>query len=379
MLKNMRQSPAELVRPDPIYVTRPGIPPLGEYVQLLRKIWGSRILTNHGPLVVEFERRLKRYLRASQVDVVANGTLALQLLYKTLFRRGFKIITTPFTFVATTTALLWEGMTPVFVDIDPGTFNLDTELVKEQLEKGVDGLVAVHVFGNPAGCVSLSELSKTWGIPLIFDAAHAFGVRVTGDDLFELGDASALSFHATKNFHTFEGGAVVSSNQRLSHRVRLLRNFGIASEEKVEVPGINAKMSEAHAAMGVVNLRYVDRWIKARKERYDRYVDLLARFDGLQFQRVEASRYNYAYMPVVFESRRIRDGVYDALHQRRIYARKYFYPMASRLPFSRKFESNRLPVAQRVSQGILTLPLYPDLSLDDVDRVSKFVLEAMRH
>jgi dTDP-4-amino-4,6-dideoxygalactose transaminase len=360
------------------YVTRPSLPPYHEYLRYLKRIWRTRVLTNNGPFAAKFEADLAAYTGAAHVDVVANGTLALQLAIKTVFRPGSVVITSPFTFPATTTALLWEGMTPLFVDIDPATLNLDPELVKQRLGGRVDGILSVHVFGNPAGSEAVAALGRQFGFPVVFDAAHAFGIAARGRNLLERGDASTLSFHATKSFHTFEGGAVVSRSERISRKVRLLRNFGIVSEEEVKLPGINAKMNEMQAAMGLLNLRYIDRWIRARKRRYELYRDLLSSNEEVSFQRLELSQHNFTYMPVIFRTRRLRDRVSVILARHRIRARKYFYPLTSRPSFARRFATAPLPIAEATSQRILTLPIYPDLPLAEVRRISTIVLKVLK-
>jgi len=359
------------------YVTRPSLPPYREFLPYLRQIWKTRILTNNGPLVAEFEQHLERYTNAAHIDVLANGTLALQLAIRALFRPGAVVLTSPFTFPATTTALLWEGMTPMFVDIHPETLNLDPDLVRERARDDVNGILSVHVFGNPAGSDDVASVGRKSGLPVIFDAAHAFGVVARNGELLNRGDASTLSFHATKNFHTFEGGAVASRSEHVSRQIRLLRNFGIVSEEEVTVPGINAKMNEVQAAMGLVNLRHVDEWIKARKKRFDLYSDLLASAPDLAFQRLDLARHNYTYMPVIFKNRKQRDRVSAVLALKRVRARKYFYPLTSQPRFAKRFATTPLPVAKSTSDRILTLPLYPDLAMSEVRRISKIVRNAL--
>jgi dTDP-4-amino-4,6-dideoxygalactose transaminase len=360
------------------YVTKPSLPPLREYVQLLDRIWASRILTNNGLQAVEFERRLREYLRGDYVNVVANGTLALQLALRATVKAKRSVITTPFTFPATTTALIWEGYSPVFADIDPETFNLDPHSVEGAITEEVGGILSVHVFGNPAGSDKLESLARRRGVPLIFDGAHAFGVRTSHGSLFTRGNATTLSFHATKGFHTFEGGAVVTRSHNISRQIQLLRNFGIASEEQVEVPGINAKMNEAQAALGILNLRYIDKWIDCRRVRYELYRDLFSGTPGVQLQQVIASRYNYSYMPILLPSRRIRDLVFKNLLRNRIRPRKYFWPLTSAATFSRKYRKVATPIARNVSSRIITLPIFPDLPLSEVQRITRCVQSVLR-
>jgi dTDP-4-amino-4,6-dideoxygalactose transaminase len=374
----MGRAPVLSVTKGTTYVTRPSLPSLREFVALLRPIWKTRVLTNNGPSVSRFEDELERYTQSRNVEVLSNGTLALEIAAKILFPSGATIATTPFTFPATTNALIWLGMKPRFFDIDPETFNLDPALVAQSDERSIDGILSVHVFGNPAGSSKFQALGRARGIPVLFDAAHALGFRARRGHLLERGDASTLSFHATKHFHSFEGGAIATRSPSVAREVRLLRNFGIVSEEEVEAAGINAKMTEIQAVMGLANLRHIDRWIGARKVRFDLYRSLLGTSAEIQHQRLEVGEYNYPYMPILLPSRRVRDRVFDALLRQRIRARKYFYPLTSGLPYTRKYARTPLPVATRVAEGILTLPLYADLPLREVRRISACVRSAIR-
>lgn len=361
----------------PILVVRPTLPPLLEYERHLRRIWRSRILTNQGPYALALERRLSRYLPAADVAVVANGTLALHLALRALGGRGRVVVTTPFTFAATTTSLAWEGYTPRFADIDPETFNLDPESVSDRMDESVAGVLSVHVFGNPGGAKEIAKIGREHHRWVLFDAAHSFGTRVTGRSLYDLGTASTLSFHATKTFHTFEGGAVASPRRVLVERIRTLRNFGLEGSEDVRSPGLNAKMSEAHAAMGVTNLPHIDGWIQRRRRRFELYRDLLAPCGRVTFQRIDARRYNYAYMPILLPSRRSRDRVFRDLEGHGIHPRRYFYPLTSHFTFLHRGNPARCPVAESVANRVLTLPLYPDLPLGQVRRIADRVRKGL--
>jgi dTDP-4-amino-4,6-dideoxygalactose transaminase len=363
--------------PAPIYVMRPSLPPLAEYQTLLRKIWATRTLTNDGPFVRELEARLARYLPAQNVIAVTNGTVALQLALRAVGGPKGIVVTTPFTFAATTTALAWEGFTPRFADIDRETFNLSAESVAGLRDDGVVGVLPVQVFGNPAGAREVAAVAKEESRWAIFDAAHSFGVKGSGGSLFDLGDASVLSFHATKNFHTFEGGAVSTRSRRIARRVQQLRNFGFRGPGDVPNPGINAKMNEAQAAMGVVNLRHVDRWIRARRERVELYRDLLTPLGVIGFQRVEATRRNFCYMPILLPTRRLRDRVDRHLQRNGIWPRRYFYPLTSDFTFLPKTLRRDCPVAEEIAHRILCLPLYPDLPLNQVHRIVACVRAAL--
>jgi hypothetical protein len=319
--------------------------------------------------VRRLEDELALYLPAQSVSVETNGTVAIQLALRAVGGRRGTVITTPFTFAATTTALVWEGFTPKFVDVDIDTFNLAPELVSEHMDRDTVGVLSVHVFGNAAGAQDVAALAKEDSRWAIFDAAHAFGVRTNGRNLFDLGDASTLSFHATKNFHTFEGGAITTPSARIARRVRSLRNFGFSDSGDVPSPGINGKMSEAQAAMGLANLKHVDRWIRARGQRYKLYRDLLESSPSIRFQVVEAQRYNYCYMPILLPTRRARDRVCRALEAVRVYPRRYFFPLTSDLSFLRRGARARCPVASEVAGRVLALPLYPDLPTSQVRRI----------
>ena len=369
---------ARRAAPPPIYVTRPSLPPLAEYQALLRRIWADRILTNDGPFVRELETRLSRYLPSQNVSVVTNGTVALQLALRAVGGRKGVVVTTPFTFAATTTALAWEGFTPRFADIDRETFNLSPESVSGLLNDDVVGVLPVEVFGNPAGAREIAAVAKENSRWAIFDAAHSFGVKVSGSSLFELGDASMLSFHATKNFHTFEGGAISTRSRRIARRVQQLRNFGLRGPGDAPNPGINAKMNEAQAAMGLVNLRHVDRWIRARQERFELYRDLLTPLGLIGFQHVTAPRYNFIYMPILLPTRRLRDRVNRHLQRNGIWPRRYFYPLTSHFTFLPKALRRECPVAEDIANRILCLPLYVDLPLNQVHRIVDCVREGLR-
>ena len=321
---------------------------------------------------------MSRYLPGSHTVAVANGTLAIQLALHAVGEPRGTVVTTPFTFAATTTALAWEGYDVRFADIDPDTFNLDPDSVRERIDATTVGIMGVHVFGNPAGAAELARLAHEDQRWAIFDAAHAVGVRIVGSSLFDLGSASTLSFHATKPFHTFEGGMVTSSERGLAERVRTLRNFGLDASGDILVPGINAKLSEAHAAMGVANLHRLDRWIESRRRRYELYRDLLSTCDRIGFQRVEAKRYNFSYFPILLPDRHHRDLVQRALVRQRVHPRSYFYPLTSRFSFLGSSRSDPCPRAVDVAERVLVLPLYPDLPLATVRWICGSIVKAVR-
>jgi dTDP-4-amino-4,6-dideoxygalactose transaminase len=354
-----------------ITVTRPDLPPLEEYVDYLKQIWSSRWLTNDGALLQSFEKELVNYLGVPDIVLTTNGTIALQAALKALDLKG-EVITTPFTFAATTNAILWEGLTPVFADIDPDTFNIDPDDVERKITDRTCAILAVHVYGNPCYVERLQKIADQYGLKLIYDAAHAFGVEYKGRPVLEYGDISVLSFHATKVMNTIEGGALVVRDAKTKETVRLLVNHGIKSEEEVLLPGTNGKMNEFQAAMGLCNLKTVDEKIRSRAVLYNNYKRTLGDSGNLKFQAVIASKHNYAYMPICMENRARRDGLYDALIQNGVKARKYFYPLTVNFDYNRGMnlvEKYALHNALDVSERVLCLPLYADLQIEEAGKV----------
>jgi dTDP-4-amino-4,6-dideoxygalactose transaminase len=354
-----------------ITVTRPDLPPIEEYVDYLKKIWSSRWLTNDGELLQSFEKELINYLGVHNIVLTTNGTIALQVALKALDLKG-EVITTPFTFAATTNVILWEGLTPVFADIDPDTFNIDPEDVERKITDRTCAILAVHVYGNPCYVERLQKIADQYGLKLIYDAAHAFGVEYKGRPVLEYGDISVLSFHATKVMNTIEGGALVVRDAKTKETVRLLVNHGIKSEEEVLLPGTNGKMSEFQAAMGLCNLRTVDKKIQLRGNLYNNYKRTLGGIRNLKFQTVLASKYNYAYMPICLENMAMRDGLYDELIRNGVKPRKYFYPLTVNFDYNRSMnlvEKYALHNALDVSNRVLCLPLYSDLQIGEAGKV----------
>src|SRR5205809_1885452 len=303
-----------------IHFSRPDVPPLNCLQGCLERMWQSRQLTNNGIFVRKLERRLEAYLRVDNLVLVQNGTLAIQLIVKVLGLTG-EVITTPFTFAATTNALLWQNLRPVFADVDSETFNIDPESVEARITEKTSAILAVHTYGNPCHVDQLSRIGKKNKLKVIFDAAQAFGVEYRGRSVLTFGDSSALSLHATKVFNTVEGGAIITNRDADARNLKLLRNFGIRSEMEIALPGINAKMNEVEAAVGLCNLRRVRINIARRKALYVRYVARLSDSD-LAFQRILASRYNYSYMPIVFHDARVRAKAQADLFARGIESRR---------------------------------------------------------
>jgi dTDP-4-amino-4,6-dideoxygalactose transaminase len=362
-----------------IYVTKSEMPALSEYTKYLKEIWKTSILTNNGAFVQELERKLKQFLGVENLSLVSNGTVALQLVFQALQLKG-EVITTPFTFVATTNVIIWEKLKPVFADIDPHTFSIDPKDVERKISKHTAAILAVHVYGNPSYVEDLENIGKRHGIPVLYDAAHAFGVEYKNKPLLLWGDASTLSFHATKIYHTIEGGAVVTKTKALTNEVRLLRNFGIISEEEAIRPGINAKMNEYQAVMGLCNLSEFEHNVSKRKRLYEVYKDALKDCRDIRFQTITASSYNYSYMPVVFSSHKLRDYVHDQLVLNKIKPRKYFYPLISTYPFLAAYGVNvsTYPNAEMISESVLCLPLYATLPLSTAIKITQIIKKSIQ-
>ncbi len=328
-------------------------------------------------MVRHFELAVSRSLNVKYFAAVQNGTLALQLALKALGRKG-KIVTTPFTFAATTTSILWEGFTPTFVDINPKTFNLSPDCVEEAIDDDTVAILPVHVFGVPSDVYRFDKIAKNHNLSIIYDAAHAYGVSTHGRSILRYGDFSTLSFHAVKVLNSFEGGGIVSSNLNSHKMVKLLRNFGIKNEEEILVPGINAKMNEFEAAVGLSNLRHIERWKKKRKSLYGEYLDILSGIDHLTFQEIPEQEYNYAYMPILLDSQKQRDRLYNFMIKNGVHPRKYFYPLTSDLPFIDKTWISKIDTAKNISGRILTLPIYSSLALNQVRKVCSMVRKGIK-
>lgn len=363
-----------------INVTKSSLPELENYLGYLRRIWSTRWLTNDGEFVQLLERKLEEYLKTEGLVLVSNGTLALQLAIRALNLKG-EVITTPYTFTATTNVILWEGLTPVFADIDAETYNIDPNKVAKRVTKKTCAILAVHVYGNPCYVEELQEIADSHNLKLIYDAAHAFGVEYKDQTILNHGDISTLSFHATKVFNTIEGGAMVTKDPSLVEKLRLLRNHGIRSEEEVVIPGINAKMNEFQAAMGLANLEDIDEKILQRKAIYECYKQELS--DHVKLQRIIASKYNYSYMPVCFDSIEERDQIYSELVRNYVKPRKYFYPLTVNSDY---FKAKNLDLVEKyglgkafdISNRILCLPLYPDLEIENVRRIARIICNKIR-
>jgi len=358
----------------PIYVTRPDLPPLEAFIPYLRKIWDSKILTNGGPFHQELERKLCQYLGVNHIALFANGTLALVTALQALRITG-EVITTPYSFVATAHSLLWNGIKPVFVDIDPQSFNLDPRKIEAAITPQTTAIVPVHCYGRPCDVRGIQSIADNYNLKVIYDAAHAFAVECHCGSVLTHGDLSVLSFHATKGFTTFEGGAIVCQDAKTKQRIDHLKNFGFVDEVTVVAPGINGKMSEFNAALGLLQLEGIDKALAKRAAVDGRYRRALAHVPGIRCLPPAAEvRSNYAYFPILVQPEFAisRDALYQRLRDHNIFARRYFYPLISDFPMYRGLPSaahTNLPVARRIAEQVLCLPLYPDLPLTQVDRI----------
>lgn len=358
---------------DRIYVTKSSMPPLEDYIEEIKDLWSTHMLTNMGVKHKELENQLKEYLDVQNVSLMVNGHLALELAIQAMNLTG-EVITTPFTFASTTHAIVRNGLTPVFCDIDPETYTIDADKIEALITDKTSAIVPVHVYGNICDVDKIESVAKKYGLKVIYDAAHAFGETYKGRGIGNFGDASMFSFHATKVYNTIEGGAVCFSDEQYGLDLYRLKNFGIRGTEKVDYVGSNAKMNEFQAAMGLCNLRYVDAEIAKRKLVHERYVDRLSGISGMQFgKQQENVKYNYAYFPVVFDEKEFgatRNEVSDALAKENIFARKYFYPLTNTYDcFHGKYDVSDTPVALHVSKRVLTLPMYADLAESSVNRI----------
>jgi len=360
-----------------IHVTETYLPDLKKYQQYVEKIFESKWISNNGALVHELQERLEAYLGVKHVLLVSNGTAALQISYKLLDLQG-EVITTPFSFVATTSSMVWEGLKPVFADIDPQSFNIDTNNIEKLITKDTSAIVPVHVFGNACDVENIEEIAKKNDLKVIYDAAHAFNVNFKDKSVLNYGDVSILSFHATKLFHTIEGGALIINNDEFYKRAKAMINFGIDVQSNtgvIDVLGINAKMNEFEAAMGLCLLDDMDMIIDKRREVYEYYKENLQ--DRLQVQTINSdATMNYSYFPVLFNSEEILLRVVGQLNTKEIFPRRYFYPSLDTLPYLKR--SLMQPVSEDISKRVLCLPLYPGLQREEQSKIVEIILNSIR-
>lgn len=362
-----------------IYVTQPALPPLEEFIPYLEKIWDNKWLTNNGPFHQEFEKELAEYLGVKHISVFSNGTLALITALQALRITG-EVITTPFSFVATTHSLWWNNIKPVFVDIEDRHFNLDPSKIEAAITPQTTAIMPVHVYGNPCNVEEIQRIADIYGLRVIYDAAHAFGVKKDGQSILNWGDLSILSFHATKVFNTIEGGAIICQDEKTKQRIDLLKNFGFKDEITVIEPGINAKMNELQAAYGSLQLKHVDNYIAKRKEIAHLYDRLLGEIKGISYlEEMENVSHIYAYYPMLVDTAEYgisRDELYFKLQEYDIVGRRYFYPLISDFPTYRGLPSSKtenIPVATKAAKEVICLPIYPELGLDEVERICKVI------
>lgn len=368
---------------NPIYVTRPFLPPIEEFCQGLQDIWQTRWLTNNGPILQRFTRELCNFFETDNACLFNNGTLALQIALQGMGISG-EVITTPFTFVATTHALFWNKIRPVFVDIEPDYYTLDPEKVEAAITPWTTAILAVHVYGHPCKLYQLADIARRHNLKLIYDAAHAFGVRVGSKSIAHFGDLSMFSFHATKLFHSLEGGLIIFQEAGLKGILDYLKNFGFKNEVEVVMPGTNAKMNEMQALMGSMVLKYLEEIISKRSIITELYRKHLKEIPGIHLAPALSSdvRYNHAYMPIEVDEQQFgmsRDVLYERLKRYNVYTRRYFYPLVCDFACYRNVSvKDPLTVARRVADRILTLPIYDSLQLSDVEVICEIIIEIQR-
>ncbi|MEQ8172612.1 MAG: DegT/DnrJ/EryC1/StrS family aminotransferase, partial [Candidatus Eremiobacterota bacterium] len=358
-----------------INVTEPFLPPLEEFIPYLNEIWESKWLTNMGQFHRNFEKALREYLGVKYISLFANGTLALITALQALRISG-EVITTPYSFVATTHALHWNGIKPVFCDIENETFNLDPEKIESAITPRTTAILPVHIYGNPCNVTRIQNIAEIYGLYVIYDACHAFGVKINDTSILNFGDLSVLSFHATKVFNTFEGGAIVCQDEKTKKRIDFLKNFGFADEVTVIAPGINAKMNEVQAAFGLLQLKYIDEAIEKRRKIAYRYCNLLKGVDGISYlDDLPGVKHNYPYFPILIDSKRFgktREEVYEEMKKNDIYTRRYFYPLISHFPAYRGLPSaapDNLSNAEKVTSQVLCLPIHPNLTETEIKQI----------
>ena len=362
---------------DKIMVTKSSMPEYEEFIQAIKPLWTTHWLTNMGEFHQKLENELLGFLKISNISLFTNGHLALELAIQALKLKGV-VITTPFTFASTTHAIVRNGLTPVFCDIDPVTFTIDVTKIENLITDKTCAIIPVHVYGNVCDVEAIDRIAKKYNLKVIYDSAHAFGVEYKGRGIGTYGDASMFSFHATKVFNTIEGGAICYTDSEFGTRLYQLKNFGIKNEEIVDAVGSNAKMNEFQAVMGLCNLKHLESEIEKRRRVTEKYLDELSLIDGLTLPIKQANvKKNYAYFPVLFDETEYgfsRDQLYDKLRKNNIFTRKYFYPLTNTFDcYKGMFDALDTPVAMEVSKRVLTLPLYSDLDLENVERICNII------
>lgn len=364
-----------------ITVTSPLLPDLEEFHALLREIWDSKWVTNNGSFHKQLEKELAEYLKVPYISLFTNGTLPLLTALQTLRITG-EIITTPYSFVATTHSIWWNGCKPVFVDVDPATGNMDPDKIEAAITNKTTAIMPVHVYGKPCDTKRIKEIADKYGLKVIYDAAHAFGVEVNGESVLTAGDMSTLSFHATKVYNTLEGGALVMHDAETKKRVDYLKNFGFAGETEVVAPGINSKVDEVRAAYGILNLRQVDAAIEARHQVAVKYREALRPVEGITFMDdMLGVKHNYSYFPIFIDAEKYgmtRDELYEKMRSQNVLGRRYFYPLISTFSTYRGLESaapKNLPNAHKMADSVICLPMHHELSAEDIHRVLELIVK----
>lgn len=363
-----------------ITVTSPLLPDLEEFNALLKEIWDSKWVTNNGSFHKQLEKELAEYLKVPYLSLFTNGTLPLLTALQALNITG-EVITTPYSFVATTHSIWWNGCKPVFVDIDPATGNIDPDAIEAAITNKTTAIMPVHVYGKPCDTKRIQEIADKYGLKVIYDAAHAFGVEVNGESILNAGDMSTLSFHATKVYNTLEGGALVMHDEATKKRVDYLKNFGFAGETEVVAPGINSKVDEVRAAYGILNLRQVDAAIEARHQVAIRYRETLRLVEGITFMDdMPGVKHNYSYFPLFVDAEKYgmtRDELYEKMKAHNVLGRRYFYPLISTFTTYKGYESanpKNLPKAHKMADSVICLPMHHELSAEDIDRVLELIV-----
>lgn len=363
----------------PIYVTSPLLPPLEDFTFLLKEIWESKMLTNNGNFHQKLEEELAKYLKVPYLSLFTNGTLPLITALQAMRITG-EVITTPFSFVATTHSLWWNGIKPVFVDIEPETCNLDPSKIEAAITPRTTAIMPVHVYGKPCKTKEIQEIANKYGLKVIYDAAHAFGVEINGESILNFGDMATLSFHATKVYNTLEGGALVVHDEQTKKRIDYLKNFGFASETEVVAPGINSKVDEVRAAYGLLNLKQVDHAINSRRKVAIRYRDELQGVKGITFfNDIPGVRHNYSYFPIFINAEEYgmtRDELYFKMKEHNVFGRRYFYPLISTFSTYRGLDSanpDNLPIATQMSNNVICLPMHHALSENEVEYILQII------
>lgn len=364
-----------------ITVTAPLLPDLEEFNALLKEIWDSKWVTNNGSFHKQLEKELAEYLKVPYISLFTNGTLPLLTALQALRITG-EVITTPYSFVATTHSIWWNGCKPVFVDIDPATGNIDPDAIEAAITNKTTAIMPVHVYGKPCDTKRIQEIADKYGLKVIYDAAHAFGVEVDGESILKAGDMSTLSFHATKVYNTLEGGALVMHDAETKKRIDYLKNFGFAGETTVVAPGINSKVDEVRAAYGIINLRQVDAAIEARHQVAIKYREALRPIEGITFMDdMPGVKHNYSYFPIFIDAEKYgmtRDELYEKMRSHNVLGRRYFYPLISTFSTYRGLPSaapENLPKAHKMADSVICLPMHHELSSEDIDRVLELIVK----